>query len=72
MYICDLLIGDRSGYPFLTALLGPIGDGQGIELFYNYAVTPWFHLTPDIQVIDPSRELIDTALVLGLRGKIDF
>ncbi len=58
--------------PLIQAALGPIGDGQGVELFYNYQVTPWFHLTPDLQVIDPAREAVDTALVLGLRGKIDF
>ena len=58
--------------PILQATVGPIGDGQGVELFYNYEVTPWFHLTPDLQVLDPAREAVDTALVLGLRGKIDF
>lgn len=58
--------------PILETLLGPIGDGQGVELFYNYQVTPWLHLTPDLQVIDPARDNVDTALVLGLRGKVDF
>jgi porin len=58
----------------------PIGNDQAVELFYNYAVTPWFRLTPDLQVVFPARERtlppnpqsIDTALVLGLRAKIDF
>jgi porin len=58
--------------PILEGLLGPIGDGQGVELFYNIAVTPWLHLTPDIQVIDPARENADTAFLVGLRGKMDF
>lgn len=58
--------------PFLQLATGPLGDGQGIELYYNFAVTPWFHLTPDVQVIEPARENVDTALVLALRGKIDF
>ena len=58
--------------PILQTAFGPIGDGQGVELFYNAAVTKWFHLTPDLQVIMPARENVDTALVLGLRGKIDF
>ncbi len=56
----------------VEALLGPIGHGQGIELFYNVAVTPWFHLTPDFQVLDPARERVDTAYLFGLRGKLDF
>jgi porin len=57
-----------------------VGDGNGVELFYNVEVTPWFHLTPDLQVIEsgfggiPALGLSspDTAVVLGLRGKIDF
>jgi porin len=58
--------------PILSTLLGPIGDEQGVELFYNIAVTPWFHLTPDLQVLMPAREQVDTAVVVGLRGKVDF
>jgi porin len=58
--------------PILATLLGPIGDEQGVELFYNIALTPWFHLTPDLQVLMPAREVADTAVVVGLRGKVDF
>jgi len=58
----------------------PIGNDQAVELFYNYAVTPWFRVTPDLQVLIPARERtigtppqpIDTALVLGMRAKLDF
>ena len=64
----------------IAPVLLPIQDDQVVELFYNIAVTPWFHLTPDLQIIVPARERtlppgardIDTALVFGLRGKIDF
>jgi porin len=64
----------------LAPVLLPIGNDQAVELFYNIAVTPWFHVTPDLQVVFPAREQtlpptpqsIDTALVLGLRAKIDF
>jgi Carbohydrate-selective porin, OprB family len=55
---------------------------QGVELFYNIAVTPWLHVTPDLQFIDEARnkapliganrKAIDTAVVAGLRVKIDF
>jgi porin len=58
--------------PILQSVLGPISDEQGVELFYNIAVTPWFHLTPDLQVLMPARESVDTAVVVGLRGKLDF
>jgi porin len=64
---------------FAPVLL-PIGNDQAIELFYNYAVTPWFNVAPDLQVVFPAREetlppnpqSIDTALVLGIRAKINF
>ncbi len=47
---------------------------QGVELFYNIEVTPWLHITPDIQVIiDPGRsDARDTAVVFGLRTQISF
>ncbi len=50
----------------------PVRDERGVELFYNVGVTPWFHLTTDMQVITPILERADTSLVLGLRAKIDF
>ena len=45
---------------------------QGGEIFYNIAVAPWLHLTPDLQIISPARKDTDTAVVLGLRMKVDF
>ena len=64
----------------MAPVLLPIGDDHVVELFYNYAVTPWFRLTPDLQILVPARErtlppgaeAIDTVLVLGLRAKIEF
>lgn len=58
--------------PLLSVLTGPISDGQGIELYYNYEVTPWLHVTPDIQVLIPAREQVDTAFVVGLRAVIEL
>jgi porin len=65
--------------------LGPVlgsafGDTDGVELFYNIEVTPWFHLTADLQIIDqgfagaPALGVKDPdpAVIVGLRGKIDF
>ncbi len=54
--------------PLLQAFTGPLGDGQGVELFYNVEVTKWLNVTPDIQVLVPARENVDTALVFGLRA----
>ena len=50
----------------------PLNDLQGVELYYNAAITPWFHLTADVQFVQPGISANDTAIVLGLRGKIDL
>ena len=63
-------------------------DEYGVEAYYNFAITPWMKLTPDIQIIRPAqkdkvsvvrtvppvieKEGIDTATVLGLRLQIIF
>jgi porin len=47
-------------------------DLQGVELYYNAAITPWFHLTADLQFVRPGVSANDTAVVFGLRGKIDI
>tara|TARA_R110002049_G_scaffold305056_3_gene501073 strand:+ start:14442 stop:15734 length:1293 start_codon:yes stop_codon:yes gene_type:complete len=44
--------------------------GAGVEFFYNYEVTPWMHLTPDVQIIDAARGNVDNALVVGGRLSI--
>lgn len=58
--------------PFLMAFTGPVGDGQGVELFYRAQITPCFDITPDFQVLIPGREEIDTAYLLGLRANVSF
>ena len=45
---------------------------QGFEVFYEAALTPWLHLTPDLQVIEPGPSDNDTAVILGLLLLIDF
>jgi porin len=50
----------------------PVRDERGVETFYNVAVTPWCHVTADLQVITPTLSFAETSLVLGLRAKIDF
>lgn len=47
-------------------------DVQGGELYYNAAITPWFHLTADLQIIQPADRTNNTAYVMGLRAKISF
>jgi porin len=63
-------------------------DEQGFEAYYNFAITPWMKLTPDIQVVrgaqkqqvvsvstaPPSvvRSGVDTATILGFRLQLIF
>jgi porin len=63
-------------------------DEYGVEAYYNFAITPWMKLTPDIQFIRPAqkekasvasiippvinKEDIGTATVLGLRLQLIF
>lgn len=56
----------------LSSVLG-ITREQGVELFYSIEVTPWFHITPDLQVIvDPADGFggRETAVVYGIRGQV--
>ena len=62
-------VSDQFG-PILSRF---IGDEQGVELYYNIEITPWMHLTPDLQIIEPGRKnFSDTAVVAGIRLRIDF
>jgi porin len=58
----------------------PVRADHAVELFYNIAVTPWCRLSPDLQILlpgvartpPPGSQPIETAVVLGVRAKIDF
>jgi porin len=52
--------------PLLT-----IRDERGVEMFYNFAVTPWLTVGANLQVIDPTLGK-DTAIVPGLRSVTRF
>ena len=47
-------------------------DENGVELFYNLRIKPGCHLTPDLQVIQPGLAPLETAILFGLRLKLDF
>ncbi len=45
---------------------------NAFEAFYNFQVTPTFHLTVNAQYIEPTAKSIDNAFTLGARLQIDF
>lgn len=49
-----------------------IQDEYGCEIFYDLAITDWFHLSADLQVVQPVLDDNDTAIVGGLRSRIVF
>lgn len=72
---------DRFGigwyYVGISDELGPvlanlIDDGQGVELFCDIAVNECFRLAVDLQVVDPNFAGSDTAVVPGIRGRMEF
>lgn len=58
--------------PVATTALGLESHSTGIELYYNYCVTPYVRVTPDLQVIDPGTDRAETALVVGIRAQVIF
>ncbi len=49
-----------------------LGDEQGGEVFYNFAVTPAFMITGDLQVVNSARQNVDTAVIGGVRAVLRF
>jgi len=49
-----------------------VDDEFGGEVYYNIAITPWFHVTLDAQVIDSALPSADTVVVLGVRTHVNF
>jgi porin len=47
-------------------------DEVGVEIFYNLRIVPGCHLSPDLQVLHPGLGPVDTALLFGVRLKLDF
>lgn len=61
-------ISDEFG-PAVSAVLG---DGQGVEMYYEFEFFKFFRLALDLQVIEPTTPGLDTAVVPGLRTRIQF
>jgi len=50
----------------------PLQDERGVEIFYNFAVTPWCRLTYDFQAVEPANATADTTILNGLRLQLIF
>jgi len=64
--------GLSSDFEQLLSPVLPVHDLNGVEFYYNAAVSPWFHLTGDFQVVEPASIAEDTAIVVGLRANWDL
>ena len=49
-----------------------VSDEVGGEAFYNFAITPWCHVTLDAQVIDSALPRAGTVWVLGVRTNFNL
>lgn len=59
----------------LQSTINPLLDVQdeyGAEVFYDAAITPWFRVGADLQIVRPVLEDNDTAVFGGLRGRVIF
>lgn len=56
-------------------LVYPVVDLQdtwGVEIYYNFAINKWLHLSPDLQLVENEREDDDFAVIPGIRLVMDF
>ena len=44
-----------------------LDDELGFEAYYNFAVTPWFQVSADVQYIEQGLKISDEARVIGSR-----
>ena len=65
-------LGFSDSFKNVAQVITPVRNERGVELFYNVGLTPWLHVTMDLQIITPLLGHAHTALVPGLRVKIDF
>lgn len=52
--------------------VGVPGHTQGLEAYYDLAITPAAHLTFDVEVVKGARPDVDTSVILGLRLDMVF
>jgi porin len=49
-----------------------VRDTWGFELYYNFEINKWLHLTPDLQLVKNSTKGDNMAIIPGIRMVMDF
>ncbi len=49
-----------------------LGDEQGMEAFYNFALTRWFRIAADVQIIEPGNRQFHNEVYAGISGQLRF
>ncbi|RCW87142.1 carbohydrate porin [Paracoccus lutimaris] len=49
-----------------------LGDESGFEMFYTASMTPWFHVTADLQYIDPAPGNAKNGVFVGIGSSVKF
>jgi porin len=47
-------------------------DTWGLEIYYNFEINKWLHLSPDFQLVKNERTSDDIAIIPGFRLVVDF
>jgi hypothetical protein len=50
----------------------PVRNVFGFELYYNFAINPWLHLTVDLQLVQNLNKGDDLAVIPGTRLVLEF
>jgi porin len=61
--------------PDFKKLVSPVtelGNTWGLEMYYNYEINPWAHLSADLQLLQNQNKGDDFAILPGVRMVIEF
>jgi porin len=64
--------GLSGNFKDLVSPLIDLRDAWGVELYYNFAINKWLHLTPDLQLLRNERKDDDFVVIPGIRLVMDF
>ena len=73
MGISGWYTGISADFDRLTSDLGiRLRDSWGCEIYYNFEINPWLHMSPDLQVIKNENIGDSVAVIPGIRLVIDL